>query len=81
MKIILAASGLLALFGCANLRQTQQVDMVRAELIKIDTIFRYPDKIKQLTWKDQDEIEYISYVSINKSTPIVGSSVYVMRKR
>ena len=81
MKIILAASGLLAVLGCANLRQTQQVDMVRAELIKIDTIFRHPDKVKQLTWKDQDNIEYISYVSIYNATYEVGTSVFVMRKR
>jgi hypothetical protein len=71
----------MALFGCANLRQTQQVDMVVVRVVKIDTIARHPGKVKQLTWRDQDDIQYISYISIKNTTYEVGTSMYVMRKR
>ncbi len=81
MKMILAASGVMAVLGCANLREIQEVDMVRAQLIKIDTIFRHPDRVKQLTWKDQDDIQYVSYLSMDIATYPVGTSVFVMRKR
>lgn len=81
MKTILIAMIVLAAAGCANLRETQQVDMVKVHVIKVDTVLRHPDPLKQLTWKDQDNIEYISYVSIHNLTYVVGSTMYVMRKR
>lgn len=82
MKTTLVAIALLAVIGCTNsFREIQQVDMVKAELVKIDTIFRHPEKVKQLTWKDSDDIQYISYVSIYNEVYGIGSSMYVMRKR
>ena len=81
MKTILAAMIVLAAGSCTNLRQAQQINMVRVQVIKVDTVMRHPDPLKQLTWKDQDDMEYISYVSIHNLTYIVGSSMYLMRKR
>ena len=82
MKTILVAMALLALIGCSNsFREIQQVDMVKVQVVKIDTIFRHPQKVKQLTWKDNDQIRYISYVSIYNELYAIGSSMYVMRKR
>ena len=81
MKAILVAVGLLTTAGCANLRQMQQVDLVEAKVVKIDTIIRHPDLLKQITWQDQDEIQYISYTKVYDRTFRVGSIMYVMRKR
>lgn len=81
MKTILLPFALIAAVGCANLKETQQVDMVQAKVIKIDTVYRYPEHLKQLTWKDNDDIRYISYVSIYNEMYAIGSSMYVMRKR
>ena len=81
MKTILAALILLATAGCANLRQVQQVSMVKAEIIRIDTLYRLPDNIQQITWKDKDDMQYISFVSIYNKDYAVGSSMLVMKKR
>ena len=81
MKTILLPLVLIAAAGCTSLRETQQVDMVTAKVIRIDTVFRYPDRLKQLTWKDNDDIQYVSYVSMYNEMYSVGSSMYVMRKR
>ena len=81
MKTILVAMSLLAATGCANLREVQQVDIVEAKVVKIDIVARYPDRLKQITWKDQDELQYVSYVSLYDKTFQLGSIMYVMRKR
>jgi uncharacterized lipoprotein YajG len=81
MKTILVAVSLLAAAGCANLKQMQQVDVVEAKVVKVDTVNRHPDLIKQITWKDQDDIQYISYTALDDKTFQVGSIMYVMRKR
>lgn len=81
MKTFLLPLALIAAAGCANLRETQQVDMVTARVVRIDTVFRYPDHMKQLTWKDNDDIQYVSYVSMFNEVYSIGSSMYVMRRR
>jgi hypothetical protein len=82
MKTILAALALWVVVGCSSsFREVQEVDMVRAELVKIDTIWRHPERVKQLTWKDSDDIHYVSFVSIHNENYDIGSSMYVMRKR
>jgi hypothetical protein len=43
-----------------------QADMVSAQLVRIDTIYRYPDRSeKLLTWRSPDNIEYTSYVPLS----------------
>jgi hypothetical protein len=81
MKTTLLLLAVITAVGCSNLKQVQQVDMVQAKVIRIDTVFRYPEHVKQLTWKDTDDIQYISYVSIYNEVYGIGSSMYVMRKR
>ena len=81
MRTILIPVAMVAAIGCVNLREAQQVDMVQARVMRIDTVYRHPAPLKQLTWKDNHEIEYISYVSLRNNTFTVGSSMYVMRKR
>ena len=81
MKTVLIPIALVAAVGCANLRQVQQVDMVEARVVKIDTVYRYPQQMKQLTWRDSDDIQYVSFVSIYNQVYSIGSSMFVMRKR
>lgn len=82
MKTTLVALALLAAIGCTNsFREIQQADMVKAQVVNIDTIWRHPGIVKQLTWKDSDNIHYITYVSIYNEVYSLGSSMYVMKKR
>ncbi len=80
MKTILMLLSIWAITGCANFKEIQ-VDMVQAKLVKLDTVYRYPDLLKQLTWKDQDNLEYVSFVSIYDQSFSVGSSMMVLRRK
>jgi hypothetical protein len=79
MKTILVAIGIVAVTGCTSPKQIQ-VELVNAELIKIDTIFRQTNDLKQLTWKDKDQIQYVSFAAMNEVYPI-GTRMLVMRTR
>ena len=79
MKTILVALSCVAAIGCSSTKEIQ-VEMVRAELIKIDTVFRQPNEKKQLTWRDQDNIEYISFTAMDQTYPI-GIHMVVMRTK
>jgi hypothetical protein len=82
MKTTLVAIALLAIIGCtSSFRELQQVDMVKIHVVKIDTIWRHPERVKQLTWVDSDYIQYVTFVSIHNELFPIGSSMFVMRKR
>ena len=79
MKVVLAAV-LLAAVGCRSGREIS-VELVSAQLIKIDTIYRYSGEPKQLLrWRDVDNIEYVSIVAMNKKYPL-GLTLNVLRQR
>ena len=81
MKTILVAMGFAAAcaIGC-GVEKDIQVEMVRAELIKIDTVFRSPNTKQLLTWKDGDNVHYVSYESMDRYF-IVGTSMLIMKQR
>ena len=79
MKTILVAIAFIAMAAC-RVEKDIQVEMVKVELIKIDTISRYTTEIKQLTWVDNDNIRYISFASLQQPY-IVGTSSMVMKHR
>ena len=81
MKAILAmAVVLLAVIGCRSTREIN-VELVSAQLVKIDTVFRSSGNPKQqLTWRDKDNIEYISIVSMNRRYPL-GVTIDMLRQR
>jgi hypothetical protein len=55
--------------------------MIKAQLIKIDTIYRQPNFVKQqLTWRGDDNIQYVSFVPIDEQYPL-GVSLLVMKTR
>ena len=79
MKIVLAAV-FLAAIGCRSSREIN-VELVSAQLIRIDTIYRYSGEPKQLLrWRDVDNIEYVSIVAMNKKYPL-GLTLNVLRQR
>ena len=79
MIVLLLA--MVALASCYSPREIQ-VDIVSAQLVRIDTVFRYlNDKSQQvLTWRDNENIEYVSYVPLQASYT-VGTRMSVLRKR
>ena len=87
MKIILVMLTTVALGSCYSYKQ-QQVEIVNAQLIKIDTIFRYQSlrnqyawqQEQQLTWKDNYNKEYVSFASINQMYT-VGTRMTILRSR
>jgi hypothetical protein len=79
MKNFLFAMLLAAMIGCTYGKELQ-VEMVKAELIKIDTVFRQPNVKKMLTWRDESNIEYVTFVSMTQSY-VLGTSMMVLRQR
>jgi len=79
MIVLLLA--LVALASCYSPREIQ-VDIVSAQLVRIDTVFRYVNEKTQqvLTWRDNENIEYVSYVPLQASYT-VGTRMSVLRKR
>ncbi|HEY2721213.1 MAG TPA: hypothetical protein VGI82_05790 [Chitinophagaceae bacterium] len=80
MKAILAMTAVLALYSCTA-PYALQAEMVNAELIKIDTAFRYSNRPEQmLTWRDDNHINYITYASLSYNFPL-GVKMIVLVKR
>jgi hypothetical protein len=82
MKTLLVAIAFAgaAAAGCTSTRDIQ-VEMVNAQLVKIDTVYRQStQEQQQLTWRDRNNVEYTSYVSMNQHYPI-GMTMVVLRQR
>jgi hypothetical protein len=80
MKTFLLGMSVLAVASCTSVKEVQ-VELIQAQLIKIDTVHRQPNEYRQqLTWKGQDNIEYISFVSMDQAYPL-GISLLVMKTR
>jgi hypothetical protein len=79
MKTIVAVAAVILLCGCYSFKESQ-VQMVNAELVKIDTIYRHEKHQQVLTWKTERNTEYISYAALG---PVftVGSRVTVFVTR
>lgn len=79
MKTISAIAAIALLCGCVSFRE-QQVQMVNAELVKIDTIVRYEKHQQVLTWKTDRNVEYVSYAAVGPVFTL-GSRVTVFVTR
>jgi len=79
MKAILAVGAIAALYSCSPSRELQ-VKMVSAELVKIDTAFRYNNPKQMLTWRDDNNVDYIIYAPM-KNVFLLGSKMMVLVKR
>jgi hypothetical protein len=87
MKTILVIATIMMMFFIVNIlnsctgSQELQAEMVSAQLIKIDTAFRYESNPQQmLTWRDENNIEYITYAPLANSFSL-GSKMVVLVKR
>ena len=89
MKTLLFALGVLTLGGCFTSGEVQQVEVTNAELVKIDTVYRYDDNNKidnvwlpeqQLTWRDSYNNTYICFASLEQ-TYVVGTKMAVLRRK
>ncbi|HEX2532722.1 MAG TPA: hypothetical protein VHK69_03245, partial [Chitinophagaceae bacterium] len=58
----LFAAGMI--WGCSTGREVQ-IEMVEAELVAIDTVYRHPVSRQVLRWRCSNKMEYVSYASIN----------------
>ena len=80
MKTIIAlAMIIIAVLGCRTGKDIQ-VEFVMAKLIKIDTVQRFTEYEKVLTWQDTDNIRYTSFLPMKKNVA-VGMEMLVMRRR
>lgn len=79
MKAGLLLTGVVALAGCFSSRDIQ-VDVVNAELVRIDTVYRYPEYKKVLVWKTPSNVEYLSFAAM-KDVYTVGSKLPVLVRR
>jgi hypothetical protein len=68
------------ILGCSQQKEIQ-MDMSDVELVKIDTIQRYPNATEKiLTWRSSDQIDYITFAPLDTYYPL-GSRMKVMMKR
>jgi len=80
MKAILVIASALALHSCSGPRELQ-AEMVSAQLIKIDTAFRYAGNTQQvLTWRDDNQVNYVTYAPLGNNF-LLGSRMIVLVKR
>jgi hypothetical protein len=82
MKTLILLLGVAMLSGCFSRREIQ-VEVISAQLVRIDTIHRFQGEDipkKQLTWRDNQNTEYISFASMHDSYPI-GTTMSVFRSR
>ena len=80
MKTFLALLSAAAVVSSCYTPRDVQVDLVCAELIRIDTIVRHTAQEQQLTWRDDFKMEYISYAAMERKF-IVGTRMTVFRQR
>jgi hypothetical protein len=79
MKTILVIAAIAALYSCTAPKELQ-AEITSAQLIKIDTAYRYSSPRQMLTWRDDNRIEYVTYVPMN-NVFLVGSRMIVLVKR
>ena len=80
MKTLLALAAIALTYSCAGPRELE-AEMIGAQLIKIDTAFRYASDPRQiLTWRDDNNIDYVTYAPMSNSY-LVGSKMIILVKR
>ena len=79
MKTIIAIAAIVLFCGCYSYKEIQ-VQMMNAELIRIDTVYRYERHEQVLTWKGADNSHFVSYAALGQDF-IVGSRVTVFVRK
>ena len=77
---LMAAFFLALIIGCTQEKEVE-VSMSDVQLIKIDTIQRYPNASEKiLTWRSDDNINYISFAPIETYYPLGARMKVMVRK-
>jgi len=80
MKQILSFALAATLLGCSAGKEFQ-MDIADVQLIKIDTVQRYPNaREKVLTWQDDNHISYVTFAPV-EDYYVVGSRMRVMVRK
>lgn len=80
MKKILLIGIIATVCNCTPGREVQ-MNMIDVELVKIDTVQRYPDKYHRiLTWRDPNRLEYITFEPM-ASPYTVGAHMKVLVRK
>lgn len=80
LPFLLATVVAAMLFSCAQEKEVQ-MNLTDVQLVKIDTIQRYPDATqKLLTWRDDNHVDYQTFVPIETYYPL-GARMKVMVRR
>lgn len=80
MKAVWLVIAALSLQSCISSKESVQVNMLNAELVRIDTLFRYKTPVKVLTWRSSDQTEYYSYAKLSEHYNI-GIKMPVLMRR
>jgi hypothetical protein len=77
---LMAATVAAFIVGCTEEKEVQ-MNLTDVQLVKIDTIQRYPNASeKLLTWRDENQVSYVTFVPLETYYPI-GARMKVMVKR
>ena len=79
MKTLLPLLSMLVLAGCFAEKKIE-ADMVNVQLVKIDTLYRFPNAQLALTWLSDKNVSYVTYEPLSKNFK-VGSTMKVMMPR
>ncbi len=79
MKALLVLLGTL-IYSCGAEKEVQ-ASMVDVQLVKIDTVDRYPNhEQKLLTWRDENNINYITFEPMNNHYKLGDLMKVMVRK-
>ena len=79
MKTVLLLFGI-TLFGCA-IKKEVQADLIDVELVKIETVQRYPDQEqKLLTWRDMHNVSYVTFEPMSADYKLGSVIKMIVRK-
>jgi hypothetical protein len=80
MKAMILLLGSTLAYSCATEKEFQ-MDVIDVKLVKVETVNRYPYAVqKLLTWRDANNIDYITFEPMNTNYPL-GSLMKVMVKK
>ena len=79
MKTIIAVTAIVLCCGCFSAKE-MQVSMIEAQLVKIDTVYRFERPEQVLTWRGADNTNFVSYAALGQEY-IVGSRVTVFVRK
>ena len=79
MKALLLLLGII-IYSCGTEKEVQ-ASMVDVHLVKIDTVDRYPNREqKLLTWRDENNINYITFEPMNNNYKLGDLMKVMVRK-